>query len=251
MRFGNGAQGMGDFWVDLNFGEKLPKNPWGGSHFPECDRFLQGPIAQHCEEWARKLEAWPKLKADERKRLYKALVLLPDRVKEAVANTHYHNLEWSYHNLEEVRTFWLTPHAQRLLTVAAPHIADPRFFADDLCKIFDTEAPLHMSRYTDMDEARKFFGIEDAGDWSRSIWDSSVQGVDWLHMGRVARTEALYHGLLELLPDRMAEAGAHFRAVADGAEADGAEAATPSPPAPERLKAGKCRWLLKPSRGYA
>ena len=70
-------------------------------------------------------------------------------------------------------------------------------------------------------------------------------------MGRVARTEALYHGLLELLPDRMAEAGAHFRAMADGAEVDGAEATTTPPPPPERPVAGKCRWLLKPSRGYA
>ena len=101
-----------------------------------CDRFLQGPIAQHCEEWASKLEAWPKLKADQRKWLYEALVLLPDRVREAAANTHYANAEWSYDNLEEVRTFWLTPHAQRLLAVAAPHIADPRLFADDLCGLF-------------------------------------------------------------------------------------------------------------------
>ena len=53
------AQGMGDFWADLYFGDKLPRGNVG--HTPaERDRFLQGPIAQHCEEWARKLEAWPK-----------------------------------------------------------------------------------------------------------------------------------------------------------------------------------------------
>ena len=203
-------------FADIWFGSehKLPNRLWDRcDSWQEAERrqeaFLAGPIAEHIEAWAGKLAAWPKFTAEERKELYSKLVNLPDNAMAAASSSSkgcHHG--WSYTDMESVRAFWLTPHAQQLLAVVAPHIACPHFFGDHLCKVFDFERPMGIwtwDRYLcDSREAASAaytLGIKEIAEYK------TAASRDWPWAGRVARIEALYQGLLEMGQGRMHDAG--------------------------------------------
>lgn len=237
---------------DIRFGSehKLPnrqgdpiREPWQEDKRRE-EAFMENDIATHCEQWAQKLSTWPKLMAPERDELYKHLVNLPDNAKAAARSSGKRYDEgWSFNGAERVRTFWLTAHGQRLLAVAAPLIAVTHLFAEHLCGVFDNDWPLRtgISRGC----AAIIFGIPEIDEPGTAAYK------DWWWAGRVARIEALYHGILELSQNRMHAASAHFDAALNAVEAAGVDAAEVAPPVPERPTPGKCGWLLKKPRGYA
>ena len=240
---------------DIRFGSehKLPNRWWDPIREPwqedkrREEAFMENDIATHCEQWAQKLSAWPKLVAGERNELFEHLIRLPDNAMAAARSTGQHyNHGWGF-DTEVVRTFWLTAHGQRLLTVVAPLIAVTHLFADELLNVFADDYPLRAGLCSDISRASaaQFSGIPEIDEPGTAAYR------DWPWAGRVVRIEALYHGVLELSQNRMHAASAHFDAALNAVEAAGVDAAEVAPPVPERPTVGRCGWLLKKPRGYA